>query len=413
MQSGSVLTRVGFNVGANSIGFNSKNHKPRKTAVDPDTVRKFFKDSDLSQVRHWYNTEIQRWFRSKKSFHRDGIFILDQTKLVVPKNSNYEDACMMPVDEYGHFYNTHGLSAEQSNALPRHLCYTMSVLLHTDKRRETMHVAGYDMGSGNEDELIQANRILPRFCENNPGLMKLLIMDRGYIDGSLIGKLKADHQVDVILPLRADMYNFKDAVSIAERENKWSIIEEKIDPSGKLLEKVRAQTVEDVALWDSCPVPMHSTVFETTRFNERKNEYSTHYWVLASTKKFLSPSVIFHRYKIRTEIEERYRQFKASWQISKFSSPSKNLIESHICFTLLAYSLLELYLRRNNFQNQIRQMIGTLRRDESLGKDAVVVYNGESYAVLHLAEYTGIIAALEGQAKINLQNNMNKIQGAT
>lgn len=53
-------------------------------------------------------------------------------------------------------------------------------------------------------------------------------------------------------------------------------------------------------------------------------------------------------------------------------------------------------------------MMRTLRRDESLGKDAIIVYNGRNYAVLHLAEYSRMVASLEGQAKLNFDVTRQK-----
>lgn len=49
LNSGSVLTRFGFNVGASKIGFNDKNQSERKTVLHTDTVRKYFKQR-FSQV---------------------------------------------------------------------------------------------------------------------------------------------------------------------------------------------------------------------------------------------------------------------------------------------------------------------------------------------------------------------------
>lgn len=412
LHSGSILTKVGFNVGSRTIGFNSKNKKSRKTAVDHDTVRKFFKDTDFRKIRLWHNQDLQSWFKAKKAFHRDGIFILDQTHIVVPKNKNYEDAIPMPVDEHGQFYNNLSqLTKEQRQALPYHPCYSLSSLLHTDRQRHTFHIAGYEFGPGSEDELIQAERFVPEFCKRNPGLMKLLIMDRGYISGPFIEKLKLDHDVDCLLPLKNNMDNYKDAIEIANRNDNWTLVEEKNDHDGKSLKRTLAAAVNDLNLWDSCSIPIHATVFKTTQWSDRKQAYKEYFWVLGSTRKHSHPNMVFQRYKIRTEIEERYKQFKLSWSIGKFPSPSKSLIESHLCFTLLTYSLLELYLRRHQFQNQVRQMIGSLRADESLGKHAVIVYSQGSFAALSLRRYTEIITELTKEPREKILQIMNKIEG--
>jgi len=170
LNSRSILTRFGFNVEAKNIGFNDKNKKQRKTVLNADTVRKFFKDTDAKEIREWYCNDLQRWFKGKRAFDNRGIFVLDQTHLVVPDNPKYLDAVKMPVDEHGQMYsNLHLLTKEQKKSLVYHPCYTLSTLLNVAPDNTTFHMAGYELGPGNEDELPQAEKILSVFCRNNPG----------------------------------------------------------------------------------------------------------------------------------------------------------------------------------------------------------------------------------------------------
>ena len=43
-------------------------------------------------MRHWHNTDVQRFIRHNRGFDKHGIFLLDRTHLVVPENANYKDA---------------------------------------------------------------------------------------------------------------------------------------------------------------------------------------------------------------------------------------------------------------------------------------------------------------------------------
>lgn len=101
LRSGAVLSRVKFNVGGVNGGFNNKNKKERNCAVHQDTPRKFFKDTNPVKLRNWHNKEVQRFIRKNRGFDKHGIFILDQSHVVVPDNKNYQDAVRMPVDEHG------------------------------------------------------------------------------------------------------------------------------------------------------------------------------------------------------------------------------------------------------------------------------------------------------------------------
>ena len=257
LNSVSVLTKIGFNVGSqSSVGFNNKNTKSRKTAVNHDTVRKYFKDTDPQKIREWHNNDLQTWFRVRKAYDPDGLFILDQSHLVVPKNQNYKDASYMPVDEHGQWYkNLGGMNKEQRKSLPHHPCYSLSCLLHVGSVPDTFHVAGYDFGAGNKDEIPQAQYLVPNFCKKYPAVMKELIVDRGYLSGVFIGDLKQKYNVDILIPLRNNMSDYTDAFEIAKKKQ-WKKTDEIKDTNGKVIRETQTAYVENMDLWDDCPVKL-------------------------------------------------------------------------------------------------------------------------------------------------------------
>jgi Transposase DDE domain len=396
LNAGSILTRFGFNVGTKKIGFNDKNKKTRKTVIHLDTARKFFKDTPHDEIRRWYQEDLQGWFRRQHAFEHQGIFVLDQSHLVVPDNENYQGAVKMPVDEHGQLYSNLGsLTEEQKRALVYHRCYTLSTLLNVSITQEQFHVTGYELGPGNEDELVQAEKLIPNFCRRFNGVMKLLIMDRGYIDSSFIGKIKRDHHVDTLIPLKKNMDDYQEAVALATLKNNWKLIEEEKDPQGHIIIKKEIAPVKDLELWSGLDYKMHACVTRYTIWNNHTKNYDEKYSVLISTKKYNQPKMMVAHYDLRMQTEERFRQFKHAWYITEFPSPHASLVESHVCFTLLTYSLMQLYLRREDLKHKTHQMINTLRADESLGKDAVLVYARNEYGVFDLDDYTVRVAGLQ------------------
>ena len=385
--------QFGFNVGNCSItGFNDKNEKLRQTAVDADSVRKFFKDTKVDEIRDWYSQDLQRWFRTQLVFYHHGIFILDQTHLVVPDNPNYQNTVKMPVDEHGKFYPNLGtLTPKQKRSLIYHRCYTLSTLLNVGMGHELFHVTDYELGPGNEDELTQAEKMISDFCRRFPGLIKILVLDRGCIDKNFIYKLKHAYQIDVLIPLRKSMDAYVDTIAIAKAQNKWETIEQQIKAK-KLMLKKEITRVQDIALWS--PLKVHALVTRYTTWNVTLKQYEVNYSVLVSTKKYSIPKMMVTHYELRVKTEERFRQLKHSWYIKDFPSPHASLVESHVCFTLFTYSLLQLYLRRNDLQQQTCKMLGTLRNDENIGINAVLVYAKNYYAVFDLDDYTVRVAKM-------------------
>jgi len=256
---------------------------------------------------------------------------------------------------------------------------------------ELFHVASYELGPGNEDELIQAEKMLLRFCRKFPGLIKTLIMDRGYIDKDFIYKMQHDYQIDVLVPLRKNMDAYIDAVAIAKKQNNWETIEEqKIDE--KILLKKEIAKVLDISLWS--PLNIHALITRYTVWNKELHRYDENYAVLASTKKYSLSKMMVTHYELRVKTEERFRQLKRSWYITAFPSPHASLVESHVCFTLLTYSLLQFYLRRNDLRQHTQKMLTSIRADERLGINTVLVYAGNYYAVFDLDDYTIRVAKL-------------------
>ncbi|MDZ7926465.1 MAG: transposase [Agrobacterium sp.] len=134
------------------------------------------------------------------------IFILDQTHIVVPDNKNYKDAVYMRVDEFGHRYDTYGMSEEQKAALPLHPCYALSELLHIGKDDRCFMIAGYQLGPGNTDDVEQGKLLVRDFVDAvGQDVMKLLIVDRGFIDGAFIDLVCKDIKSDVLVPLKKNM----------------------------------------------------------------------------------------------------------------------------------------------------------------------------------------------------------------
>jgi hypothetical protein len=240
-------------------------------------------------------------------------------------------------------------------------------------------------------------------------------MDRGYISGPFIGELKQKYEVDALIPLRSNMHSYIDAVQIANQvqSNKWEKISESKDEStGKIVTEEWINWIQHIDLWDSCPVKQHAVVSKKIEWNDVEKSRKEHIWVLGTTRCYSHPRVAVARYKLRSQTEERYRQFKLSWNIGKFPSPHPSLIESHISFVLLTYSLLQLYLRRADLREYTHQMIQTLKREEDLGKNVVLVYAGNSFAVLDLDDYSLILIDLKEKPKEKIKEVLLAQKGA-
>jgi len=393
LKSGPILSRVKFNIGGIDGGFNYKNRKERLSVIDQDCARKFSKDTSYLALRNWYNDAVVSTMRTHRAFDKHGIFVLDQTHLVVPDNSHYEESVYMPVDEHGQRINMSNMTEEQKKAVRYRRCYALSLLTHIDKQDGFRIVAGYELGPGNVDELPQGTTLVKKFSRSlGKGVMKLLIVDRGYIDAAFVNEVFWGCGCDLIIPLKDSMDIYKYAVDTVSRQD-WN-------GSWQLWKKADGY-IEEIAVvnhpgtWDGCNVELHTSLMRITDHIQK----TTHYWGLVSTFKPKHPKEIFEYYALRTQIEEVNRQIKCYWHISLWRSPNRSLVEAHVLFTLLTYSLVQMHLSNIHCQQLANKTIETLKNGQQGGKESVIVYHGGNYTVLDLTEYTGIVIQLDNPSK--------------
>jgi hypothetical protein len=393
LRSGSILTRVKFNVGLKEGGFNNKNKKGRQSPIDQDTARKFFTDTEASEVEDWYNRDVQKWLRRHRGYSdKEGIFILDPTLIYLPDNPHYKESALLPLDQEGRYVDVKKLSPPERKRFKYTRAYKLTLLLHWSRQDDYFMFAGGHLGRGDESGLKRGEELVDRFVSQiGKGVIKLLIMDREFIDGAMISRFKKIHGIDCLVPLKSNMHALLDVLGISKIESvKWLLSDEVKDETGKVLEVEEVAGVGKVQSWGSCEVALYVVLVRTT-----KATGETEIWALASTKEFGDPRLARQFYKGRMQIEERIDQIKNCWWVGCFSTPNFNADVVHVFFVLLTYTLIQLYLKATHHEELATQTIETLKQEERLGKDAVIVYAERYFAVFDLDEYTDIILDLK------------------
>jgi len=121
-------------------------------------------------------------------------------------------------------------------------------------------------------------------------------------------------------------------------------------------------------------------------------------WALAATKNYSNPASAVRDYRLRWQIEERYKQIKAGWFDQGVKSTDFNLVSAHIIFTLLVYSLIQIYLNVEKLNKLANRTMEALRYEENLGKNAMIMYADGYYAALDSKEGLYYVAFLEGDS---------------
>jgi hypothetical protein len=160
-----------------------------------------------------------------------------------------------------------------------------------------------------------------------------------------------------------------------------------------------------VESWESCEVALYVVLVRT-----RKADGQRELWALASTKEYKDPRLARDLYKGRMQIEERIDQIKNCWWVGCFTTPNFNADGVHVFFVLLVYTLIQLYLKTTHHEEFATQTIETLKQEEKLGKDAVIVYAERYFAVFDLDEYTDIIIDLKAKPRERMRRWLKRFR---
>lgn len=359
-------------------GFNAKNAYDRQTPCDPDYLRKMARRTEAPELQAWFNREVVGIFKQHHAFDSEGIFIGDATYLFVPDNPRYEGSSLMLFDEHHHPVEAKKLTAQQRARCTWRRCYKLVTLLHTNRTAEFFLYAGLVLTAGQDHECPLLYRLVEEFVQNHGrGVMKRLILDRGFLDGAQRGRCKHELGIDVLIPVRGNMEIYQDVVGLAQAEQlsfqPWApappapqplplhrperiqkreearqqtLARQKApapDPQTLATRRVRSEVaaVNGLQSFSSCPVPLNALVNR-----EVYADGHVDYWVLVDTARIRQPADTRQEYALRETIEERHRQLKCFSDLEAFTSRAFNVIANQVVFVLLTYSLLQWYLLR-------------------------------------------------------------------
>lgn len=415
-------------------GFNDKNEYERTTPCDQDFLRKVSRDVPAQDWVGWFNGPVQEVFQSYGFFDPQGLFIGDGSYVFVPDNPDYEGSVVLWFDEHNHPVDYDKLDAQARRKVVRRRCYKWVSLLHL--RGESFVYAAVALVPGNVHENTVLWKLVDEFVQRvGSGVMKWLILDRGFIDGAAISRCKARHQVDVLIPIKKNMDLWTDAWALA-KQGQWESLPEPAtlppSPAPQRPEKIarreasrqrtlarrrvqeppraprprqEACAIEGFTSWSSASVPLEVVLIRTVGSNPPDE-----CWALLTTASGVPPGCLVQRYGLRTGIEERHRQLKCFYDLSDFRSRSFNAITAQMVFILLAYTLRQwqLWVLKQTVwaglsPEQLQQRL-------AIHAQWIVIYYQMAYAQLPLTTFTREVLELEGLARVKALAKVRELE---
>jgi hypothetical protein len=287
-------------------------------------------------------------------------------------------------------------------------------------------------------------KMVRRFCRRHPGLMKKLLLDRGFINGPQIAYCKQQLGVDTIIGLRKNMDIYQDLMGLVKfADTPWQnypLPEDKPQEAHKQAEAKpaaivkrqakRRQTLEskkqqqlppdpakqlikcevvgfdDLRSWQDCPIPLSAGVMRRTYADGHQDQ-----WALATTQRKAEPVGLFQTYGLRPKIEERHKQYKCFWKVTKFPSTAYNHVANQIVFVLMTYSFLQIYNKRQQLGDLNPRTIQTIRRILEDFDTTVVIYHQDHVAFLKIPYYTRLLLDLKEKPRRKIRAKTTDMWG--
>ena len=455
VRSGGMLQAFGPQAGRKTIhpetgdatifceGFNQKNHYDRQTPCDQDYLRKVAKDTDAHALMRWFGEDGVRVFQRRQAFDREGIFIGDASYLFVPDNPRYEGSVRLLFDEHNHPLSKEQyrkMTDEQKSHCQWRRCYKMVTLLHTNRTLDFFLFVAVRVVSGNDHECPVLYDLVRQFVQAvGKGVMKRLILDRGFLDGKAISLCKEEYGIDILIPIRRNMDIYVDAMALFQqsdvawleckppkeetkepprlrpkavskreqkRQEKLRQLKEQQPPPPpeEILVKKEAAAIGEFQSWDSCRVPL-TVVANREHYADGHQEI----WFLIDTREVQDPRQSQQEYHLRISTEERYRQLKCFNDLTHFTSRAFSMVVNQVVFIMLAYNLLQLYLVKQGRKELNPKTLPRIRQQLLPSNNYVIVYYQNYYGRFRPFELVGLAVTLAEEARKKIAAKCQRI----
>lgn len=424
-------------------GFNQKNHYDRQTPCDQDYLRKVAKDTDAQALMRWFGEDGVRVFQRRRAFDREGIFIGDASYLFVPDNPRYEGSVKLMFDEHNHPVSEkqyRKMTDEQKSRCQRRRCYKMVTLLHTNRTLDFFLFVAVRVVSGKDHECPVLYDLVKQFVQAaGKGVMKRLILDRGFLDGQAISLCKTGYDIDILIPVRSNMDIYVDAMALfqqadvqwveckpsgeeakkpvrlrpqalSKREQKRQETLRQLKqqqpppPPEEVLIKKEAAAIGEFRSWNSCSVPL-TVVANREHYADGHQDI----WFLIDTREVRDPTQSRQEYHLRTSTEERYRQLKCFNDLTHFTSRAFSMVVNQVVFIMLAYNLLQFYLLKQG-RKELNQKTLPHIRQQLLPSDNYIIVNYQNYyGLFRPFELIGFVVKLAEEARKKIAAKCERI----
>ena len=238
-----------------------------------------------------------------------------------------------------------------------------------------------------------------------PGILRILLVDRGFLDGVDLWTLKHTLGIDFVVPSKATMHVTEDARALAcqdadgesiVRAERAGLLKPGKDGHERWEGQVTVVGVAALTSFDQYGETDHAHAANRKDFvGNPLNALVILSWqgdasprgeekVFLTSLPVSSPLTILDLYDLRSLIENTaFRELKQGWCLESYPKKTEEAVRAHVVLTLLTFTLANAFATKNG---QTLAHHGIRRQRAELQTGKVVLIAGDSYAIFDIEE---------------------------
>lgn len=377
-----LLMMIGFTAKQIQEGFCDRDRGKREGPMNSQTLAEALGRLSAKEADYVLDKSIKTL--CKRRFIRGGTFVIDSTDLLTTEK--YEGAGRRTVIEQKRDKDGNLVEIAKTE-------YGFKLIII--KELQSRIVVAGKMLKIQEHESPYTLELVHK-AERNMGKkarIKILLMDRGFLDGLTLWKLKDQMGIDWIVPAKTSLQITQDMRGLRNLKDKESIYREHDSK-----DEIRVVGVAALSSYDQYGDEEHQNKINRKDFKANPiNAVMVTRWKgedydPGKEKVFLTslpvdqPLQIIKKYNLRCLIENlAFRELKQGWFLKAYPKKTENAVRAHVFLTLAMFSATNSY-RSSLGQKLAEKGIRRWRADNLMSIHKVVVFAGEYYAVFDIEE---------------------------
>jgi hypothetical protein len=238
-----------------------------------------------------------------------------------------------------------------------------------------------------------------------PGVLRVLLLDRGFLDGETLWTLKHELKIDFVVPAKDGMHATTDARLLSRRPPDRATIfpqertghqQRQQDGTARCKDQVKVVGVAELGSYDQYGDAEHAKGANRKDFVSHPinavvvTEWAGHAYPCGDEPVFLTslpvqrPLAVLDLYDLRSLIENTaFRELKQGWCLTSYPKKTLAAVRGHVLLTLLTFTLANAWRTQ---QGQALAQHGIRRQRAEAEGSQVILFAGDHYAIFDIEE---------------------------